>query len=338
MSDFSPSISFSIAVSLIFSPFPPSHCLSLLLTIFLFLSRSLPSRSPFLSLPLSPSLSLSLFPSVGLNVLHCVDQDAVEGATPCSIALDDPYGNRLKQSVLLRTYIEMDSTHKIRDFIVLLRAFVREQGIVGENCGIEENDPSGQKTKNVCLSTYAWTVLALHTLLRFQILPNIHSKGLISDEISEESSASPRSSVENVPKDVMMTYATPNIQRNVLYRKIMNIPNEIDVASDGDVTTCDAGKKSEKENNEKVKKDFFSLSYSDKINDLSILNLFQLFFGYLDSSVDVYGTVLTMRNDGEVCNEITVFLFTFFFAVFIFAVVSAFSFFQFFFLRAQNFQ
>ena len=236
-----------------------------------------------------------------------MDQDAVEGATPCSIALDDPYGNRHKQSVLLRSYIELDSTHKIRDFIVLLRAFVREQGIVGENCGIEERDPSGQKLKTNCLSTYAWTVLALHTLLHFQILPNTHSVGLVSDEISEESSASPRSSVENVPKDVMMTYAIPNIQRNVLYRKIMNIPNEINVPSDGDITTCDAGKKSEKENNEKVKKDFFSLSYSEKINNLNILNLFQLFFGYVDSSVDVYGTVLTMRNDGEVQLKMNIF-------------------------------
>ena len=208
-----------------------------------------------------------------------------------------------------------------------MRAFVREQGIVGKNSGIEEMDPSGQKIKTVCLSTYAWTVLALHTLLRFQILPNIHSNEILCEGSLEDSLETARSSEEIVRKDVMMTYAIPNIEKNILYRKIMNTysdsdddtgamkeeiknkENESAVESEilnNNNNNNNNNNKNEKETEiekemiKKCKKDFFSLNYLEKIKSLTVLNLFQLFFGYLNFSVDVYGSVLTMRNEGEV--------------------------------------
>ena len=305
-------------------------------------------------------------------MLHCVDEDAPEGPTPCSVSIDLPSESGKQHSALLRTYVHLDPTNKVRDFITTLRGFVKDQGIVGQMSGKEEINPCGQQVKTGCLSTYAWTVLAIHVLLKFQLLPNIHSHITTTTIASEEDSAEKPSFTEkNVPENVMSTRpCRQNIQNNILYNKIMKkssaehtseiasqtkeasfkkedtnffgsyspaesvvevektnnlkvgddvIVHELTQDKDKDKNTDNEDKDKNKENDkEKEKeKDSVSLSdvkegksitdgvyvcstYAEKLSSVSVLDLFHLFFAYVGGSVDVFGTVLTLRGEGEV--------------------------------------
>ena len=223
--------------------------------------------------------------------MQCIDEDTPEGPVPCSITLETPRSTHHTQYALIRKYIELDRTFVIRDFLVLLRAFVRVQGIVRS----DKDEKKEEKENSGGLSTYAWTVLAIHVLLRFQILPNIHT------DLSTESSGNSGEcslSLDNVPKDVMSTYPVPNNSRNVLYKKIMSSSEgETDVSLEINGVEDRDGKESGKEGegSESVKE-----SYEGRLLRVSVLDLFHLFFGYLTQSVDVYGTVLTLRGEGEV--------------------------------------
>ena len=97
---------------------------------------------------------------------------------------------------------------------------MKDQGIVGQMSGKEENNPCGQKVKTGCLSTYAWSVLAIHVLLKFQLLPNVHSS---MTSAAEEGSTERTPFLEkNVPVNVMNTRpCRQNVQNNILYNKII---------------------------------------------------------------------------------------------------------------------
>jgi hypothetical protein len=329
-------------------------------------------------------------------VLHCVDEDAPEGPTPCSVSLDLPNETAKQHSALLRTYIHLDPTNKVRDFITTLRGFVKDQGIVGQTSGKEENNPCGQKVKTGCLSTYAWSVLAIHVLLKFQLLPNVHSS---MTSATEEGSTERKPFLEkNVPENVMNTRpCRQNVQNNILYNKIMRksptehspgsvLPskelslkneesnvlgtsspaecstevekevvevekmNNLKVSDDSNVNGSTLEKESEKEekkeNEEEEKKEkeeekkekesenvtevkegkegkeakelrveevrtsisnsnstesaYVCSTYAEKLSSVSVLDLFHLFFAYVSGCVDVFGTVLTLRGEGEV--------------------------------------
>ena len=320
-------------------------------------------------------------------MLHCVDEDAPEGPTPCSVSLDLPNETAKQHSALLRTYLHLDPTNKVRDFITTLRGFVKDQGIVGQMSGKEENNPCGQKVKTGCLSTYAWSVLAIHVLLKFQLLPNIHSS---VTSATEEGSTERKPFLEkNVPENVMNTRpCRQNVQNNILYNKIMRksptehspgsvLPSkepslkkeesnvigssspaecstevEKDVAVEKEVekmnnlkisdessvnvsTQEKESEKDEKKENEKKEKEsenvtevkegkegkegkeskevktsisnststestYMCSTYAEKLSSVSVLDLFHLFFAYVSGCVDVFGTVLTLRGEGEV--------------------------------------
>jgi hypothetical protein len=327
-------------------------------------------------------------------VLHCVDEDAPEGPTPCSVSLDLPNETAKQHSALLRTYLHLDPTNKVRDFITTLRGFVKDQGIVGQTSGKEENNPCGQKVKTGCLSTYAWSVLAIHVLLKFQLLPNIHSR---MTSATEEGSAERKPFLEkNVPENVMNTRpCRQNVQNNILYNKIMRksstehspvsvLPskepslkkeesnvvgssspaecstevekevavekeveklNNLKISDDSSVNGSTQEKESEneekKENEKEEKKEkeeekkekesenvtvvkegkegeeskevktsigngtstestYVCSTYAEKLSSVSVLDLFHLFFAYVSGCVDVFGTVLTLRGEGEV--------------------------------------
>ena len=325
-------------------------------------------------------------------MLHCVDEDAPEGPTPCSVSLDLPNETAKQHSALLRTYLHLDPTNKVRDFITTLRGFVKDQGIVGQMSGKEENNPCGQKVKTGCLSTYAWSVLAIHVLLKFQLLPNIHSS---VTSATEEGSTERKPFLEkNVPENVMNTRpCRQNVQNNILYNKIMRksptehspgsvLPskepslkkeesnvigssspaecstevekdvavekevekmNNLKISDESSVSGATQEKESEKEEkkeNEKEEKKekeeekkekesenvtevkegkegtevkdvkasaisstestYVCSTYAEKLSSVSVLDLFHLFFAYVSGCVDVFGTVLTLRGEGEV--------------------------------------
>ena len=167
----------------------------------------------------------------------------------------------------------------MRDFLALLRAFVRTQGVVGDASGKEEKNPSGQKVKAGCLSTFAWSVLAMHVLLRFQFIPNIHTQ----QKEGEEGSAECSFSKENVPENIMHTQPLPmDSARNILFNRIMR------------------SYKGESSADEEVEKAVEAMTYAKKLSSVSTLELLHLLFGYLSASVDVFGSVVTMRGEGEV--------------------------------------
>jgi hypothetical protein len=170
----------------------------------------------------------------------------------------------------------------VRDFLALLRAFVRTQGVVGDTAGKEEKNPSGQKVKAGCLSSYAWSVLAMHVLLRFQFIPNIHTQQKEGGEGSSECSFSK----ENVPENIMHTEPLPmDSSRNVLFNRIMKSYK---------------GEAAEEEAEKAVE----PMTYAKKLCTVSTLELLHLLFGYVSGSVDVFGSVVTMRGEGEVRYDI----------------------------------
>ena len=253
-------------------------------------------------------------------MLRCVDEDAPEGPTPCTVTLDTHDETARQQSALLRTYMHLDNTHKVKHFITILRSIVREQGVVGDATGKEESNPSGQTVKAGCLSTYAWTVLAVHVLLHFQILPNIHSQ-LLGNKGKEGSADNFRA--ENVPSDVMSSSPSVDVPKKVLFNRIMTTRGELSAVPDGyEDESISTGKSetathttaltvlSDKETEVKtdMKSDVSDVSpvtYADRLNGISILDLLHLFFGYLSGAVDVFGTTLTLRGEGEVCRYLS---------------------------------
>lgn len=253
-------------------------------------------------------------------MLRCVDEDAPEGPTPCTVTLDTHTESARQQSALLRTYMNLDSTHKVKHFITILRSLVREQGVVGDATGKEESNPSGQRVKAGCLSTYAWTVLAVHVLLHFQLLPNVHSQ--ILGNASKEGPAV-QFSAEIVPSDLMSgSPPTVDVQKRTLFNRIMTTRGELSAVPDGyedesiltgksesaahttapttdNETEMKTGEKADARSDVAVT-DISPVSYAERLNGISILDLLHLFLGYLSGAVDVFGTTLTLRGEGEV--------------------------------------
>jgi hypothetical protein len=71
----------------------------------------------------------------------------------CSLAIEKPIF--VQTSRLLTSYLGLDKTAKVYRFVALIRGFAHTHGLTAE------------------LSSYAWTVMAIHCLLRFGFLPNI---------------------------------------------------------------------------------------------------------------------------------------------------------------------
>lgn len=67
----------------------------------------------------------------------------------------------LHSTMMLKYYLQLDSSGKLRTFFDLLRMYIKSHRIC---------DPAGG-----FLSTYGWMVLALHVLFKFDYLPNLHS-------------------------------------------------------------------------------------------------------------------------------------------------------------------
>jgi hypothetical protein len=81
--------------------------------------------------------------------------NSVEGdkTIPCSLVVERPIF--VQTSRLLAGYLGLDKSAKVYAFVALVRSFVSIHGLADE------------------LSSYAWTVMAIHCLLRFGFLPNI---------------------------------------------------------------------------------------------------------------------------------------------------------------------
>jgi hypothetical protein len=78
---------------------------------------------------------------------------------PCMVILDSQLPNIATRC--LAEYISLDGTGKISLFFDIIRKFVKSHGICDSAKGF--------------LSSFAWMVLALHVLLREQLVPNIHT-------------------------------------------------------------------------------------------------------------------------------------------------------------------
>lgn len=85
---------------------------------------------------------------------------------PCTMVLDNELP--IQGTLLLREYMRFDRSGKIRGFLTIVKKFVKCHNIADVNNGF--------------LSMFAWYMMALHVLLKFDYIPNIHRHGLTLDE------------------------------------------------------------------------------------------------------------------------------------------------------------
>ena len=85
---------------------------------------------------------------------------------PCTVVLENELP--LQGTLLIREYMRYDRSGKIRGFFSIIKKFVKSHKICDVSTGF--------------LSMFAWYIMGLHVLLRFNYIPNIHQHGLSFDE------------------------------------------------------------------------------------------------------------------------------------------------------------
>ena len=128
----------------------------------------------------------------GRPVLHFVDDDAPCGSTPCTLVLADARTG--PQTALLQAYTSLHP--HVLALVVLVRAFARGQKLVdvgtpppgqGQGQGPSNNNTGASSSASASstsgggggsgsglLSSYTWSILALHFLLHERYVPNLH--------------------------------------------------------------------------------------------------------------------------------------------------------------------
>ena len=126
----------------------------------------------------------------GRPVLHFIDDDAPCGSTPCTLVLADARTG--PQTALLQAYTSLHP--HVLALVVLVRAFARGQKLVdvgtpppgqGQGQGPSNNSTGASSSASSTsggsggsgsglLSSYTWSILALHFLLHERYVPNLH--------------------------------------------------------------------------------------------------------------------------------------------------------------------
>lgn len=180
---------------------------------------------------------------------------------------------------MLKTYIELDTSNKIRNFIILLKIFIREQNIVHNDNDYKENNTDNNNTNSTSnndektgyLSTYAWSILAVHFLLKFQILPNIHSKRR-NGELKNQNSDNNDNKKDNSVIDCYYTDTVENVKNKIMLNCPTTINDDMNI-----------------ENN-----------YNINLQEISVLELLHSFFLHVSSGINIFSNVVTLRNNGEI--------------------------------------
>jgi len=142
---------------------------------------------------------------IGRPVLHFVDDDAPCGSTPCTLVLADARTG--PQTALLQAYTSLHP--HVLALVVLVRAFARGQGLVDVGAPLPGPGPGQSSSNNNTntgssastlsggssssggsglLSSYTWSILALHFLLHERYVPNLHCQSSSSSSSADHDS------------------------------------------------------------------------------------------------------------------------------------------------------
>lgn len=152
---------------------------------------------------------------------------------------------------LLSTYASLDRTGKIHDFLFIVKVFAKAHHISDSSAGF--------------LSSFAWVVLALHVLLRYEFLPNIHASDISrDDEYLEESDSRAEGAKDYAPNWTL--------DSGIFKDFVMN-PKPLEQR------------------------------YVSKIENTSLLEMLDIFFRYFVEVFDPFESVVSLKGRGEVMRK-----------------------------------
>ena len=91
----------------------------------------------------------------------------------------------LKNSELIKTYLAMDGSGLVRKYIALIKIFARSQRIAAASDGY--------------ISTYAWSILGLHVLLRYRLIPCVTPQALAAQHFCKGIDVSFVDGIDHLP-------------------------------------------------------------------------------------------------------------------------------------------
>ena len=152
---------------------------------------------------------------------------------------------------LLSTYASLDRTGKIHDFFFIVKVFAKCHHINDSSAGF--------------LSSFAWVVLALHVLLRYEFLPNIHGDVISrDDEYLDESDTKSDAATDTAPNWSL---------ENGIFKDFVMNPKQLEQR------------------------------YVSKIESTSLLEMLDIFFRYYVEVFDPFESVVSLKGRGEVMRK-----------------------------------
>ena len=132
--------------------------------------------------------------------------------------------------------------------------------------------------ENGTLSIEAWIILSIHILLRYQYVPNLHENcALFQLQMNQQSLSQTQSQIESAR-------SRGESERNNNLSNTSNNPNPIGIT------------------NEPTETQKYEALCRQRLDDVSILYLLDIFFKYLTEEFDILGSIITLRGKGEVSN------------------------------------
>ncbi len=175
-----------------------------------------------------------------------------EGGVPCCLVVHNVLP--VQATNMLSAYLSIDRSGKVRDYLHVIKLFAKSHRIA---------DPAGG-----FLSTFAWHTMAIHVLLRFGFLPNIH------DDVIYRFDSDPTLLVLGAAENGTMNgdYTGPQQQQqDVTFTtpRLMYLPAR----------------------------------YVAKLEETSVLELLDTFFRYYVQSFDVFSSVVSLKGGGELLRK-----------------------------------
>lgn len=222
-----------------------------------------------------------------LHLKYSIPLENLRDVVQCSLFMSNLLP--IQSTDLIHAYISLDKTGKVKDYLRIIRLFVKYHQICDATYGY--------------LTTYAWMVMALHVLLRFELIPNIHSNfiyrcdndsqwrlfygelDLTKPYYLDGSSRDPSIEDENAPHNLLPNSARPKLDSDAVQYSDMPRSSYADTFLSTRVTDPQ-----------------FQLpeSYRDRLANTGLFEMLDLFFRYYVEQFDVYRSIVSLKGQGEV--------------------------------------
>lgn len=169
----------------------------------------------------------------------------------------------VQMTELVQDYINLDTTNKVRDFLQTVKLFASSHHI---------SDPASGY-----LSSTAWYVMALHVLLKHNLLPNLHHTRLFGAQKSKET--------PGVDAAATTVTTTGNANQSTNYN---NTNNTSSMSLSARTLTPRAA----------YTPHTLPAEYRDRLHGTSLLVMLDLFFRYYVEQMNLFTSVVTLREQG----------------------------------------